>query len=160
MFWLFSSILWLSRACTQTKFPYSYQKRWLVLSRRLTWLLGLQVPTPFFSSRLSLTVAFPWRSLTHICWLLWDLAFPCLLVSLEILRTSHLCVFRAKKDKGILWLMLTHTHTYTNKTNDHHRATLLYFIYAQYWIEEVCCQIFLSSIFQKVFRPGWRFFCF
>ena len=67
---------WLSRACIQTKFPHSYQERWIILSRWLTWLLGPQVPTPRFSRRLFLTVTFPWLSLTPICWLHWELAFP------------------------------------------------------------------------------------
>ena len=66
-FWHFSGILWLSQACTQTNFPHSYQKRWLILSRWLTRLLGLQVPTPRFSSRLSPTVTFPWLSVNPIC---------------------------------------------------------------------------------------------
>ena len=116
----FSDILWLLRACTRTKFPPSYQERWLILSRWLTWLLDLQVPTLRFSSRLSLTVAFLWQSLSPLCLLLWDLAFPRdLPVSWEISCVSPLCGFCAKTYKGILWLALTHTH----RTNAHHRAT-------------------------------------
>ena len=115
----FSGILWLSRACTGTKFSPTYQKRWLIISRWSTWLLGPQVPSPRLSSHLSLTVAFSWLSLTPICWLLWDLAFPCLLLLYEILCTSLLCRFRAKTEKGILWLAFTHTHTH--RMNAHHR---------------------------------------
>ena len=118
--WHFSDILWLSRACTRTKFIPSYQECWLILSRWLTWLLGPQVPTPRFSSQLSLTVAFPWQSLTPIGWLLWDLAFSLLLpVSKEISRASPFSGFHAKTDKRILWLTLTQTH----RTNANHRAT-------------------------------------
>ena len=53
----FSGILWLLQACTQTKFPHSYQECWLIRLCWLTRLLDPQVPTPHFSSRLSLTVA-------------------------------------------------------------------------------------------------------
>ena len=93
-FWHFSGILWLSRACTETKFPPSYQERWLILSHWLAWLLGPQVPTSRFSSHLSLTVAFPWLSLT---------LGPCLSLSSSGFA-SPLCGFRATTDKGILWL--------------------------------------------------------
>ena len=121
-FWYFSGILWLSRASTRTKFPHSYQERWLILSHWLTYFLGPQVPTPNFSGRLSLTVVFPWLSLTPICFLLWGLAFPRLLpVSEEISSANPLCEFHAKTGKGILWLALTHIHTHW--TNAHHCAT-------------------------------------
>ena len=43
-FFLYSMLLWLSRACTRTKFPHSYQKRWLIFSRWPTWPLGPQQP--------------------------------------------------------------------------------------------------------------------
>ena len=44
---------------------------------------------------------------SNFCWLPMDLAFPrLLLVSQEILCASPLCEFRAKTDKGILWLAL------------------------------------------------------
>ena len=66
-FWHFSGILWLSRACTRMRFSHTYQERWLILSRWLTWLLGPQVPTPRFNSSLSLTVVFFWLWLTPIC---------------------------------------------------------------------------------------------
>ena len=121
-FWHFSGIMWLSRACTRTKFPRSYQERWLILSRWLTWLLGSQVPTTHFSSRtlsdrrLSLTIAN-----SHLLTVLG----PCLYSSSSELvgnLTSPLCGFRAKTDKGILWLALTHTH----RTNAHHRATTIW----------------------------------
>ena len=75
-FWHFSGILWLLRACPRMKFPPSYQECWLILLRWLTWCLGPQVPTLHFSSSLSLTIAFPWLSITPICSLLWVLAFP------------------------------------------------------------------------------------
>ena len=69
---------------------------------------------------LSLTVAFTWLSLTPICWLLGDLAFPRLLpVSLEISRASLLYGLRAKTDEEILRLALIHTQ----RTNTHHIAT-------------------------------------
>ena len=42
----------LSRACTRTKVPHSYQERWLILLHWLIWLLDSQVPTPRFNSRL------------------------------------------------------------------------------------------------------------
>ena len=41
--------------------------------------------------------------------------------SWEILRAIPLCGFRAKTNKGILWLALTHTHT----TNAQHRVTFM-----------------------------------
>ena len=118
LFW-HSVHLWLSRACTWTKFPHSYQERWLILSRWLTWLLGPQVLASVTAS-----LRASWMSLTPLCWLLWDLAFPRLFpVSLEISRVSPLSGFHAKTDKGILWLALTHAHTHTHRTNAHHRAT-------------------------------------
>ena len=54
----FSGILWLSRACTRTKFPPTYQERWLVLSRWLTWLQQSSLQQPSLSGRrFSLAVA-------------------------------------------------------------------------------------------------------
>ena len=101
----FSVHLWLSRACIRVKFPHNHQELWLILSHWLTRLLS-----PLVSISLSAT-AFLRLSLTPLfCWLLWDLAFPCLLpVSSEISRTSPLCGFRTKADKGIL------THIHRNK---------------------------------------------
>ena len=90
----------------------------LVLADPASWSTG---PYSSFNSCLSMTVAFPWLSLTPVCSLLWDLAFPRLLpVSLEISDTISLCGFQTKTDKGILWVALTHTHT----TNTHYHATI------------------------------------
>ena len=76
------------------KILLNYQERWLICSLWLTWLLGPQVPTPRFSSRVSLTVARPWLSPTPK-FLLENLAFLRLLRSR---RKSHaLCVGLAPK---------------------------------------------------------------
>ena len=69
--------IWLSRACIRAKFLHIQQKRWLILSRCLTWLLSPQVPTP-------LTVAFPRLLLTAFsvdCFHLLTALGPCLLSS-------------------------------------------------------------------------------
>ena len=96
----FLCICGLSRSCIRAKFPHSHQECWLILSHWPTWPLGPQVLAS------SLAVA----SSPNFCWLLWDLAFPCLLpVSLEISYTSPLCGFHAKTDKGIFWQALIHT---------------------------------------------------
>ena len=98
--------IWLLRACIRAQFLNSHQERWLILSRGLTWFLSPQIPT----LRLAATPLWPSPS-SVFCWLPWDLAFPRLLpVSQEISRASPLCRFRAKTDKGILGLALTHTH--------------------------------------------------
>ena len=111
----FLCICELSRACIRAKCPQHHRERWLILSGWPTRPLGLHV----------LAVAFLWpsahpdfcRLLTALfCFLPRDLAFPRLLpVSLEISRASPLCGLRAKTDKGIFWLALTHTHTHRNE---------------------------------------------
>ena len=79
------------------------------------------------SAATSLTVAFPWQSLTAVCSVLWDLSFPRLLpVSKEISHASPLSGFRAKTDKGIFWLALNHTNIH--RTNAHHCATAIAWI--------------------------------
>ena len=117
-FWLFFGILWLSWLCTRTKFPPSYQECWLILLHWLTWLQGPQVPTHHFSSRFSLTIAFPWLSLTPICWLLWDLVF---FQFHRKSRAQSLCMsFVPKQTKESSdW----RSPPYTLRMNTHHCAT-------------------------------------
>ena len=82
----------------------------------LTHLLTLANPASGSTvpSLLSLLLAalfcrLPWSVLSSV--LLWDFAFPRPVpVSWLILHARHLCRFRTKTDKGILWLAYTHTH--------------------------------------------------
>ena len=75
VFWHFSSILCFCvchERVLEQKFPHP-----LALANLTSGPTG---PNSSLSSRISLTVAFPWPSLTpFFCWLLWDLAFPRLL---------------------------------------------------------------------------------
>ena len=70
-------------------------------------------PNSLLSSHLSLTITFTGLLLTaFFCWLIWDLAFLCLLpVSQGILCVSPLCGFHTKTVKGILWVALTYTNS-------------------------------------------------
>ena len=104
----------------------------------------LPIP-PSAAASLSLTVTFPRLSLTSLCSLLWDLAFPRLpLVTYEISHASPLCGFRAKTDRRILCLVLTHTHAHT--TNAHYRATIFTKEFSALAKKYVKIQIFVACI--------------
>ena len=60
------ALFWHSEAIASV-YPKEILIQLLILSRKLTWLLGPQVPTSHFSSRPSLTMDFRWLSLTPIC---------------------------------------------------------------------------------------------
>ena len=101
--------LWLSPACTRTKFPHSYQERWLILSRRQTWILSPLVPTPHFSSRFSLTVAFPWLQSVDCSGILPFLVFFGLVGNLA--RNPFVWVSRQNRQRNPLTGAHPHPHS-------------------------------------------------
>ena len=114
----------LSRACILEKLPQSHQECWLIFSHWLTRPESTGSSSHLSQPSASLT-SVNWYLLStgHFCPLLLTVSFSVLLlltlgpsfphllpVSWEISRTSSLCGFCAKTDKGILWMELTHTH--------------------------------------------------
>ena len=92
----------------------------ILLTALFCWLLS----SAFFSILLwSLDCRLPPDTFSSFSWLvlslqLWDLPSLVLFRSRRKSRAQTLfCGFRAKTDKGIFWLALTHTHTHT--TNVH-----------------------------------------
>ena len=142
--WYFPSILSIcGLACIRAKFPQSHKECWLIFSG---WPTRPWVPTslqsPTLSNWLPCSASFSWLTASSDfcrlpCSVDWSVLPPSLFwfllltlepffprplpVSWEISRASPLCRFRAKTDKRIYWLALTHTHT----TNAQHRVTLL-----------------------------------
>ena len=131
-FWHFSGILWLSRAFTRTKFPtqlpgtLTHPLALADLASGSTIPNFLLLKPPLSDHRHSLTV-------TNSC--LFNALGPCLSSSSG--RVGNLArkpfVFRAKTDKGILWLALTHTH----RTNAHHRATVFLIFYWEFFLSRL-----------------------
>ena len=110
----FLCICGLTRACIRSKFPQSHQECWLIFSRKPTRHLSPQVPAPTLICRMPCSA----NLYSVYCFLLLSpgpsFRRP-LPVSWDISRVSPLCGFRAKTDKRIFWLALTHLHT----TNAH-----------------------------------------
>ena len=106
----FLHICGLPRACIQAKFPHCHQECWLIFSRWPTRPLGPLVLAPRqavvllpfpVDCLLLLTAFFCYSSST----------LPRLFPFSEVISCARsLCRFRAKIDKGILWLAHTHTH--------------------------------------------------
>ena len=83
----------------------------------------------FFSSCLSLTVAFPWLTLTPMCLLPWDLAFPRLVGNLVL--KPFVWVSRQNRQRNLLTGAHPHTHPHNECPPSCHtvwRKRLIFFI--------------------------------
>ena len=130
-FWHFSGILWLSRACTRTKFPHSYQNA-DSSSRTADLDSGSTSPD---SSLQQLLLSDRRFSLTVANSYLLTALRPCLSSSSSglvgnLARKPFEWVSR--QNKGILLLALTHTH----RTNAHHCATSCPFFAQRAWTKK------------------------
>ena len=119
LFW-HSVLLCLSRACTQTKFPCSYQECGLILSHWLTWLLGPLIPTPPSAAASLWPSPFPD---CHELFCSGTLPFLIFFQSCRKSRVQTLCVgFTPEQTKESSdWYSPTPT-----ETNAQHRATVSY----------------------------------